>query len=69
MRQQLGLLINRRLGSVSRKKKTFFARVGYRVARWYIFKPKIPVWINFEGRAMEDLGIFYGHLVIFSAIW
>jgi hypothetical protein len=20
-----------------------------RVARWFIFKPKIPFWVNFEG--------------------
>jgi hypothetical protein len=20
-----------------------------RVARWYIFKPKIPIWVNFGG--------------------
>jgi hypothetical protein len=37
-----------------------------RVARWYIFKPKTPVWVNF---AMEDVGIFYGNLVYFPAIW
>jgi hypothetical protein len=46
------------------------------VARWHIFKPKIPIWVNLEGLAMEDVcnfrailsilkpnGIFYGHLV------
>jgi hypothetical protein len=21
----------------------------YRVARWFIFKPKIPIWVNFGG--------------------
>jgi hypothetical protein len=36
-----------------------------RVARWYIFKPKIQIWVNFERPAMEDC-IFYGHLVKFS---
>jgi hypothetical protein len=30
-----------------------------RVARWHIFKPKIPIWVNF---GMEKLDIFYGHL-------
>jgi hypothetical protein len=34
-----------------------------RVARWHIFKPKIPIWVNFEGLAMENVGILYGHLV------
>jgi hypothetical protein len=46
-----------------------------RVARWYIFRPKIPFWVHF-GVVMEDVGIFmtiwyilrpigkvYGHLV------
>jgi hypothetical protein len=47
--------------------KTFFAVVW--VARWYIFKPKIPIWVNFgEGLAMVDVGTFYGRLVYFMAI-
>jgi hypothetical protein len=32
----------------------------------HIFKPKILIWVNFEGLAMEDAGIFYGHLAHFS---
>jgi hypothetical protein len=32
-----------------------------RVARWFVFKPKI-----LEGLAMEDAGMFYGHLVHFT---
>jgi hypothetical protein len=24
-------------------------RVGIRVARWYTFSPKIPLWVNFGG--------------------
>jgi hypothetical protein len=39
-----------------------------RVARWFIFKPKILIWVNFERIAMEDVGIFYGNLVYFTAI-
>jgi hypothetical protein len=49
-----------------------------RTARWYIFKPKIPIWVNFvepwngKGRYIIWLfgiyyrifGIFYGHLAI-----
>jgi hypothetical protein len=32
-----------------------------RVARWYIFKPKIPIWVNFGGLGiLENVGIFYG---------
>jgi hypothetical protein len=34
-----------------------------RVARWYVFKPKIPNWVNI---AIEDDGIFY---VIWSILW
>jgi hypothetical protein len=42
-----------------------------RVARWYIFKPKIPVWVNFGGSCNGDdgipilcpFGILFGHLV------
>jgi hypothetical protein len=39
-----------------------------RVARRFVFKPKIPIWVNFEGLAIENLGIFYDHLVYFTAI-
>jgi hypothetical protein len=40
------------------KKRTFIAKIGNktvrnglggRVARWYIFKPKVPIWVNFGG--------------------
>jgi hypothetical protein len=31
----------------------------------------MPIWVNllFEGVAMEDVGILYGPLVYFMAIW
>jgi hypothetical protein len=47
-----------------------FARLcESRVARWYIFKLKIPVWVNF-GMSCNDIGIFYGHLIyIFIGYW
>jgi hypothetical protein len=38
------------------------AHVKYRVARWYIFKPKITICINLEGIEMVNVGIFYGRL-------
>jgi hypothetical protein len=56
---------------------------GGRVARWFIFKPKIPIWVNF-GRALawkiliifltiwyilQTFGIFYDHLVHFVFFW
>jgi hypothetical protein len=43
--------------------------VSSRVARWHIFKPKIPFWLISEDLAMEDVRIFYGRLVYFTAIW
>jgi hypothetical protein len=47
-----------------------------RVARWYIFKPKIHIWLNFGGSSnarcwyiLWPLGLFYGPLVYFVTIW
>jgi hypothetical protein len=31
-------------------------------------KPKIQIWVNLEGPAMEDVGIFYGQLVHFIVL-
>jgi cell division FtsZ-interacting protein ZapD len=27
----------------------------------YVFKPKLHIWVNFEGLCHEKVGIFYGH--------
>jgi hypothetical protein len=35
-----------------------------RVGRWHIFKPKIPIWVNFEGSCT-----FYGHVAYSMVIW
>jgi hypothetical protein len=49
-----------------------------RVARWFIFKPKIPIWVNFGKKLIYFMaiwnilltfGIFYDHLVFFVFIW
>jgi hypothetical protein len=45
-----------------------------RVARWFVFKPKIPIWVNFGGACygksiLRPSEIFYGHLVYFVVIW
>jgi hypothetical protein len=41
-----------------------------RVARWFIFKQKIQIWVNFERPRMEMLVYFtYGHLEYFTVIW
>jgi hypothetical protein len=44
--------------------------VESRVARWFIFIPKIPIWVNFvvpgNGKGwyiLLQIGIYYGHLV------
>jgi hypothetical protein len=43
--------------------------VSARVARWFVFKPKIPIWVNLEGLGTENAGIFSGHLEYFTANW
>jgi hypothetical protein len=43
-----------------------------RVARWFVFKPKIPLWVNFGGPyiyVLENVCVFYGHLEYFMEIW
>jgi hypothetical protein len=45
-----------------------------RVARWFIFKPKIPIWVNFggpyiDGKILWPFGIFYGHLGYLIILW
>jgi hypothetical protein len=49
---------------------------GIRVARWYIFKPKIPIGVNFEGPwngkvwyILWPFEIYYSHLGNLAAIW
>jgi hypothetical protein len=41
---------------------------GSRVARWFIFEPKIPIWVNFGGLGLENFNIFNGHLEYFMDI-
>jgi hypothetical protein len=64
---------------------TFAADKGFgcRVARWFLFKPKIPILVHFgrprNGKCrylfrafcniLHQLGIFYGPLVYFLVIW
>jgi hypothetical protein len=38
--------------------------IATRVARWYIFKPKIPIWVNF---GESCYGIYY--MAIWSVLW
>jgi hypothetical protein len=44
------------------------AVLGCRVARWYIFKQKIPIGEIFVCLAMKEVGTAYGRLVSFTAI-
>jgi hypothetical protein len=39
-----------------------------RVARWHIFKPKIPIWVTFLCLALEDVVVSFVHLVYFMAL-
>jgi hypothetical protein len=50
-------------------------QVPTRVARWFIFKPKIQIWVNFRATCNRKLcyilwpfGQFSGHLVYFIAL-
>jgi hypothetical protein len=45
------------------------------VARWFIFKPKIPMWIHFGGPwnvkccyISWSLGILHGHFLIYGSL-
>jgi hypothetical protein len=38
------------------------------VARWFVFKPKIPIWVN-GTLDWNKMDIFYGHLEYFTGIW
>jgi hypothetical protein len=47
-----------------------------RVARWFVFKPKLPTLVNFGGSwnrkswyILWPFGLFFGHLVYFVVIW
>jgi hypothetical protein len=39
------------------------------VARCFLFKPKLPIWVNFGGPEIGNLDIFYIHLEYFTGIW
>jgi hypothetical protein len=54
----------------------FFFFVIIRVARWFVFKTKIQIWVNFRGPCngrcwyiVCTLGPFYGLLLYFMDIW
>jgi hypothetical protein len=61
---------------IERWPKPRLKRDQCRVARWFVFKPKIPIWVNFLGPEIGKcwyilwpFGIFYIHLGNFMIIW
>jgi hypothetical protein len=46
-----------------------YPRIETRVAGWYIFKPKIPIWVNFGGFCNAICMYILWSLGIFLAIW
>jgi hypothetical protein len=46
----------------------FERRTETRVARWFVSKPKIPIWVNFVGSCYGNFCILYDRLVYFTAI-
>jgi hypothetical protein len=46
-----------------------FGKGQIRVARWFRFKPKIPIWVKILGPKIENVDIFYDHLEYFTDIW
>jgi hypothetical protein len=39
-----------------------------RVARWFVFKPKISIWVNLEDLRMENVEICFVHLEYFTDV-
>jgi hypothetical protein len=57
---------------MSNSSKKTFRRDPSKVSKLYIFKPKIPIWLNFGGYYLElkmCVPILYGQLEYFMAIW
>jgi hypothetical protein len=51
-------------------------QIPNRVARWFVFKPKIQIWVNFGGSwngkswyILEPFGLFYGNWKYFMVVW
>jgi hypothetical protein len=54
----------------------YLLQLWTKVAGWYIFKPKIPIWVNFGGSCngrrwyiLWPSGLFYGHCGMFFLFW
>jgi hypothetical protein len=58
------------------RKTNYFYEGPSRVARWFVFKPKIQIWVTFGGSCngrcwhiLWTLGRFYGLSLYFMDIW
>jgi hypothetical protein len=69
----LGIIILLHFPSDAKPPATCFKKLGAvlptRVARWFLFEPKIPLWVNFGGSCNGRCWYINGHLVNFMAIW
>jgi hypothetical protein len=43
--------------------------ISSRIARWHIFKSKIPIWVNFERSCNERCWYIWWSLVYVPALW
>jgi hypothetical protein len=43
-------------------------KLQFKVATWFVFKPKIQIWVHFGGYC-NGRCLFYGHLVHFTVFW
>jgi hypothetical protein len=54
---------------LSFRKNVMFSRGDpNRVARWFIFEPKIPIWVHCGGPWKGKCFIFHDHLEYFMAV-
>jgi hypothetical protein len=49
-----------------KKQAHYFTLIEARVARWFVFKPKMPICEKILGLRLENVDIFYGHLENFT---
>jgi hypothetical protein len=54
---------------VSFHAKVWSDLLDIRVAKWFIFKPKIPIWVNFEVLRLENVIYFMAIWNIFMDVW
>jgi hypothetical protein len=55
------------------REKNYYSIIGLllvpsRIARWYIFRPKIPILVYFEGPRNGKCWFIFGHLKYVTAL-